>query len=586
MNEEKQKQFYKELAQPERFLIHLHGHMHESALEYIRTGGQETIRMAQGAALFSPEAYDGKEKRIHGYSGGRLEIDISNSLGTLNIWPRIVKFPRTIKSGYYLAPDWDNFELDEDDASTTKNIKVNLPDDTVEAKLLRECLKPSPQQLIQEQHQCSRIAQSYKLDDLTIARIRIEVSLLSNSSSDKQQGDEHFWNYVESIAARIKGENTEKSYLKIQTGFELQRTKDGILNYFQALKKFEINEKSNRFLIPVQIAEGFLAPIHLLTGLLDRFDEDWTTVLKAFSQSVSDDALPSWQALQSFIFDCWLLWGPSIPICGCKLWTASKPENAALMLQYGYGDENNSLPVYLTSDQLPVLRNLVWGKTPVTQRDGQHGIARRMALIGTIVSVDEVADRPLPSAQKAALESGKYDYVIEYIDAVLPMLPSRGEYYSAYVWIMFEVTLPSSSGSKVDPVSSFNSLDQRWLRLLPFFEHTNIADVSAYDFMKEQLARKALSFISRYADENTTFQYACAFDDPGHGSKSELKTLFAFSQHSIQQVVENLLAKDEFLDIRPFVIIRPDHPVLTACELPTLVDNFYNYISPEGKIVQ
>jgi hypothetical protein len=115
--------------------------------------------------------------------------------------------------------------------------------------------------------------------------------------------------------------------------------------------------------------------------------------------------------------------------------------------------------------------------------------------------------------------------------------------------------------------------------LLPFFEHTNIADATAYDFMKEQLARKALSFISHYNKDKIKFNYACSFDDPGHGPASEYKALFTFAQYSIQQAVEELLSTEEFSHIRPYVNIRPDQPVLTSCELTELVNDFYDYIS-------
>src|SRR5262249_40613877 len=44
------------------------------------------------------------------------------------------------------------------------------------------------------------------------------------------------------------------------------------------------------------------------------------------------------QRLQTFLFDCWLLWGPSIPLCTCEAWHGGRPAP-----QFGVGDENNSL---------------------------------------------------------------------------------------------------------------------------------------------------------------------------------------------------------------------------------------------------
>jgi hypothetical protein len=206
LREEREKEFYKEIAQPERFLIHLYGHMHGNAMEYIRAGGQKTIRMAQGTALFSPESNNRKEKRIHGYSGGRLDINFEKPSGKLRIWPRIVKFPIAVKSGYYLAPDWDNFELDEDDAFATDDFSVELPQDTLVAFLLSRCLQLSTRdpRLKDELRECSKIANSSEiialnLEEIDIARIRIEMYLLSPRPKDEQPDSEQIeqlWNGV------------------------------------------------------------------------------------------------------------------------------------------------------------------------------------------------------------------------------------------------------------------------------------------------------------------------------------------------------------------------------------------------------
>ena len=555
--------FYAEIAQPERFLLHLYGHMHESAVEYIRTGGQLPVRMAQGASLFGLETIGSKTKRIHGYSGGRLDVDTSQARGKLRIWPRIVKFGRAGKGRYHLAPDWDNFELDKDDAFS-EDVVVNIPEESPSALLLRECLALPAQRLLPELRRFSEIAQATGLTELEVARIRTELQLLAGVA---QETDEARWSRVADVARRIKGPDAERPSIEIQTSFDLQRTRDEVRSYLGVLRNLGLAPADRRFLLPVKVAEGFLAPIHLLTGLLGYFNDDWTTVLTAFGRSVSDTASPSWQVLQGFIFDCWLLWGPSIPICSCEMWTTDGA--GALALQYGYGDENNSLPVYVTTEQVPALRGAVWGEAPADPGAGWHpGLARRMTLVGSLVAVDGVG-RPLPPAQETVLTGGKYDYVLEFKDAIRPDGFSRGEYYSAYVWIMFEVDhRPGASGAP----------DQRWLRLLPFFEHTNIADANAYDFMKEQLARKALSFISRYGDASTVFRYACAFDDPGHGAGRPYTTLFSFARRTIRERVEEILAAPEFARIRPYVDIAPERPVLPACQLPRLVEQFYRHI--------
>ena len=60
--------------------------------------------------------------------------------------------------------------------------------------------------------------------------------------------------------------------------------------------------------------------------------------------------------LKSFLFNCWLLWGPSITHCSCGMWSApndgygpdGQSKKIPIILQYGYGDENNSIDVLIT----------------------------------------------------------------------------------------------------------------------------------------------------------------------------------------------------------------------------------------------
>ena len=84
----------------------------------------------------------------------------------------------------------------------------------------------------------------------------------------------------------------------------------------------------------VAISTGFLAPLHLLAGLVAEVEDDWELILTQYGRAVSRRHDPlSFRTLQAFEFDCWLLWGPSIPVCTCRQWSGVKA------VQYGYGDE-------------------------------------------------------------------------------------------------------------------------------------------------------------------------------------------------------------------------------------------------------
>jgi hypothetical protein len=124
-------------------------------------------------------------------------------------------------------------------------------------------------------------------------------------------------------------------------------------------------QSADSFISQVRVKRGFVAPLHLVSGLLAECEDDWGPVIEDYGRQVAQPlpAIPGadgpqrfasrdgelrLQRLQTFLFDCWLLWGPSIPICTCEAWYAGRP-----VLQFGFGDENNSLAL-LFEDPIPV----------------------------------------------------------------------------------------------------------------------------------------------------------------------------------------------------------------------------------------
>jgi hypothetical protein len=71
---------------PHRFAAHLYGHMHESNLTSVESGGANARNFMQGCSLFGLDSWGESKKRLHGYSIGKIKIDDSN--GVLQIWPR------------------------------------------------------------------------------------------------------------------------------------------------------------------------------------------------------------------------------------------------------------------------------------------------------------------------------------------------------------------------------------------------------------------------------------------------------------------------------------------------------------------
>lgn len=342
--------------------------------------------------------------------------------------------------------------------------------------------------------------------------------------------------------------------------FSTDEKRSAMLHYFQFLDGFSgIND---RFLIKAKVAKGYLAPLHLVDGMLAQFEDTWATVIRAYDKELNNTGrIPAPQRIfggaelrrqQLFVLDCWLQWGPSIPICGCDNWNRV----GMVPLQYGFGDENNSMLLVPLHDRgreypdysfvlgamrkaslaVPFALTVRPAFIPLGGVDGMRcevakGLLNQLGRAqwnmvgrtteGTIVldyiAVDELIDLTVQGFDKRVEDSQKHKH----------------DYYSAYVWAMFVlcwrnyqgVALQNPSeeqnklcqiigiaaGQPVFPAEEapnapppFLGLPQNpmpWFGMFPFFVHGNIADDATYACSKKQLASKALSCIESMLSE-------------------------------------------------------------------------------------
>ncbi|MDD2920839.1 MAG: hypothetical protein PHQ36_01010, partial [Anaerolineales bacterium] len=76
-----------EIYSPQRFAMHLCGHLHESAYTQISEGGTKPRFTLQGRSLFGMEWYENEHvERLHGYSAGSIEFEEDSRYFCL--WPR------------------------------------------------------------------------------------------------------------------------------------------------------------------------------------------------------------------------------------------------------------------------------------------------------------------------------------------------------------------------------------------------------------------------------------------------------------------------------------------------------------------
>lgn len=351
--------------------------------------------------------------------------------------------------------------------------------------------------------------------------------------------------------------------------------------YFEALAR--IRRPTDRFLAEIDVRSAYVAPLYLLTGQLTHFDDNWREVVNAYARvtsvddPIADEAL---RHLRAFQFACWIVWGPSIPVCTCEYWNADRRN--AVGFQLGYGDENTSVVLY---DETPALRlalRRVRHRAASARRKGRPWPPPLAVEVDArvIVRRSGSVDRDrLCQAQAGVLESGAERLILEH-RRLNVTTAARGRYYSAYLWVIFVL--------ETGPGRLLVRPGEPWRAILPFFVHGNIAEASTYAFLKDRLAHEALEAIDaliRRPDTppDVTFAYASAIDDPGCGSPP----LVSDPGEPIKRTLQRLLAA-RFDSISVRVRVADDSANMLAedgsyyaeffsgCHLPETIANYFD----------
>jgi hypothetical protein len=351
---------------------------------------------------------------------------------------------------------------------------------------------------------------------------------------------------------RLHSEGSRPAHFVPVSSFaSLDESRPLIKRYFSVLAS--LSETDTTFVSTTQIDIGYVAPLFLITGLINRFkDEDgWKLVIDNYRKLVEHDRDYSEELreLRAFLFNCWLLWGPSIPPCSCELWRPRRKDRQSdLTVQYGFGDENNSLDLVIRQGLSPAfLRDLQLELNPVPG-SASRGLGTPVALCAVPYTATgrfgwgpHLADDDLPPAQRMIQggsgelglrdpNRGRVFLQCDRRDCEIREISTSARYYSSYLWIIF--VLLDGNGQpfySADPHSNIES----WKNLLCYFEHGNIADATTYQTLKENLIAKCCSSLQEILQRNDDTRlrpdgngslkiaYACAFDDsncgPNHG---------------------------------------------------------------------
>src|SRR6267142_755055 len=436
------------------------------------------------------------------------------------------------------------------------------------------------------------------------------------------------------LLQRAKTEDFGATPVEVSSRFFV-RTNDGAglwQQYFAHLVAAGVAmEKDVTSIVPVRVSMGFLSAQFLVAGLLSRFDDDWRPVLAAYQRSIpSHSGRGAFESLQASQWNCWLMWGPSIPVCQCEEW------QGLVAMQYGYGDENNSLPVVELLSEAGVPKTL--GPVVANLRGEARG-ARFAVVTGrmrwgpfflerqqkerVLRDTDDDGTESEPSRGRlgmAGAQASVYDKVLahrqESDSVVLQLirvdesLPERHVYFSAYLWVMLLVTTATPSAQQPgigpallrgkrypnwsdDPADRRRICDARlWEDLLPVFVHANIGDAAALRFQKDVLventvhllrhvwARRAELFDARDVAAGIRFHLVGASDYSGCGCEIR----FAPEASLVERLRERVAADGDRAFAESIVLPAPDETAQTrpwglagffsACHLPEMIVNY------------
>lgn len=431
---------------------------------------------------------------------------------------------------------------------------------------------------------------------------------------------------------------TDLPPITVHDCFALTDKEDEAKRYFQALlSDLAVISNKRKFLSSVEFRVGYVAPLYLIIGSLNRFGENWAPIHNYYCQEHSEikewqnkfstktDYLDILRSVQLHEFDCWLLWGPSIPICNCSQWHDSYTHGSGgVALQFGFGDENNSLPLWPNEldspDELTKFQGLF---DEVIKPKPDRGLAQTTVLrarpIWATATETEIREDAsllaslgrLCPAQKGILDENGPEIALDYISHQPAFDEQSGGYYSAYLWVMFVLCKKDTNGNitPIFPPSEDAGADdlrqaEEWKGMLPFFEHANIANHHTYDALREMLAAKAVreldKIVKNCLQDDLVFVCVCSFDKTCCGAASPPATDNEnINDKSIVNRIKNLVKNSGFYQHMNDYVFFPADPKekkqswenpesfnwahFSSCHLPNIIKRYFERLDENDK---
>ena len=243
---------------------------------------------------------------------------------------------------------------------------------------------------------------------------------------------------------------------------------------------------STSFLPSIEIKEGFLAPMAVITGLNDRFEQNWKQILDRYNSALNIERVLPEELFFSFN---WLMWGPSY-----RIDYDPEEKDKACILLYGYGDEANSVNVLMRMRRIIEEK----GKDILQELDLSNDQPGEFGKYGTIagkltdtrrfcqLNRGIIETNSKPFLERISQEALSTPFVLD-IKSFTPVDICHRErnipFFSAYLWIMFQ-------SEDADP--SFSPA-----KSVTFFEHSNLPNPGNYKFLAECLIEKAFGYLRK-----------------------------------------------------------------------------------------
>lgn len=388
-----------------------------------------------------------------------------------------------------------------------------------------------------------------------------------------------------------------------------------IIGYLKHLAASETHRTST--LCKVEITQGFIAPIFLLSGLQAAYNEEWGPKIKSFGlhkykddqqlslkADLSNDERASWvqfNEFRLFQFYCWLMWGPSIPVGPNE----GQWQGNMVALQYGFGDENNSIDLLLSPNLEGELQKNIF---PAQFRgDSEIALPARRTSVKGHLTLPSIHEKKLSNCQQwlladkiGALVSPRIGLEVSDAQSIVPLFDSKQmaglaadlgnraiKYYSAYIWCMFAI-FDSKTGQPVyaetwQDNSEAGMHDRLWRELLPFFVHGNIGDAETYEYHKQVLVASvcgALKTIMLGADkklDRLCLRFTGSFDD----TFPYQKAFFGWTApgQSIRHLLRAAIRKDadlSALSAAGRIVIDIEPETQNSVASPASISRYYN----------